>query len=278
MKVRGLKTRTNACVLVLALAFPPAAFAADMNDMGPIDPGVTMVEFGSGWYLRGDIGVSFHGPFDDIGADADDLANDVPLNGSIAIGYSFNEYFRADAEIGYVGNYSFSNSYVSGCDGFQTTTDSTGVIISQGFVTVACNSSDNGENSMWNGMVNGYVDLGNFSGFRPYVGAGIGMLYSNYSATVNDRQCEDYVLGNTTFVCTPEDQVDEELDNTSVSLLWSLNAGFAYDLTEDLAVDVGYRYLSASDASYLVEGGGAPNEATGVSVQQVRVGLRYAIW
>lgn len=276
MTIRGLKRRFLGTAVALALAIPAQAIAADIDAI-PQEP-VTVVEYGSGWYLRGDVGVNFHGPFDDTGTDEEFLANDAPINASMAVGYTFNDYFRMEGEFGYVGNYSFSDNYTTNCSGYLTE-DIGGGVLTTNFVTdVSCDGSDDGENSMWEGMVNAYLDLGRFGGFRPYVGAGLGFLYSTYSGRVNDRNCENFTVGTTSFVCAPANQVDYEFDDTSVSLLWSLTGGFAYDLDEQWAVDVGYRYLSASDATYLSNNDGAPGEATGVSVQQVRVGLRYTIW
>jgi opacity protein-like surface antigen len=279
MTIRGLKRRFVGTAMALALAIPAHAIAADMDAI-PQDA-FTVVEYGSGWYLRGDVGVNFHGPFDDTGVEEQFLSNDAPINASIAMGYTFNDYFRMEAELGYVGNYSFSDSYSSSCTGFfselQTIGGNTFTIVTPG--SVECEGNDDGENNLWNGLVNGYFDLGNYSGFRPYVGAGLGFLVSNYNARVNQRNCVDTNIGTSAFTCQPAEQVDAEFNDTSVSLLWSLTGGFAYDLDENWAVDVGYRYLSATDATYLTGGNaGGPGEATGVSVQQVRVGLRYSIW
>jgi opacity protein-like surface antigen len=275
MTIRGLKRRFLGTALAMALSIPAQAIAADIDAI-PEEP-VTVVEYGSGWYLRGDVGVNFHGPFDDTGVSEESLSNNAPVNASLAVGYTFNDYFRMEGELGFVGNYSFSNEYTTNCSGYWTELDVLGNPNTTFRNDIGCDGSDDGQNSMWEGMVNAYLDIGRFGGFRPYVGAGLGFLYSSYSGHVNNRNCEDFAVGDVSFVCAGN-EADYEIDDTSVSLLWSLTGGFAYDFDENWAVDVGYRYLSASDATYLSSDAGSPGEATGVSVQQVRVGLRYSIW
>ena len=44
--------------------------------------------------------------------------------------------------------------------------------------------SASAKNTAWNGLVNGYVDLGTYAGFTPYVGAGIGLLRTKTSFNV----------------------------------------------------------------------------------------------
>jgi opacity protein-like surface antigen len=276
MTIRGLTRRFLGTALALAFAIPGQSMAADIDAI-PEKP-VTVVEYGSGWYLRGDVGVNFHGPFDDTGVSEENLSNNAPLNASMAVGYTFNDYFRMEGELGFVGNYSFSNSFTTNCSGYWTELDVFGNPDTTFRNDINCEGNDDGQNSLWEGMVNAYLDLGRFGGFRPYVGGGLGFLYSSYSGSVNNRNCEDFNVGDVSFVCAPDNQVDYEFDDTSVSLLWSLAGGFAYDIDENWAVDVGYRYLSASEATYLSSAAGSPGEATGVSVQQVRVGLRYTIW
>nr|MCU0790369.1 outer membrane beta-barrel protein [Nitratireductor sp.] len=149
-----------------------------------------------------------------------------------------------------------------------------------GPATAACEGKDSGDNEMWNGLVNGYVDLGNYGGFMPYVGAGVGLVFSNYSGS-EKRTCADTSTtdgtGTTDFACDA-DQGNNSVDEQRIGFLWALSAGFGYQLSEYTALDVGYRYLSSPNATQLVNLPGGIDEQEGMSVHQVRVGLRYQIW
>ncbi len=271
---------THAAVIALAIfAATSASRGADMDPIYVEEPVMTPVEFGSGWYLRGDLGYSSHGPFDTSGTSGNDL--DVsPVNASVAVGYTFSDYFRGEIEFGYLGSSSFDDTGASICDGTSTFTPIVGPVVS-GPATIACEGRDHGENEMWNGLVNGYVDLGNYAGFKPYVGAGIGLVMSSYSGTSDDRDCENSttsdVTGTTVFNCDA-DQEGELFDDKRFGFLWSVAAGFGYEITDNTTVDVGYRYLSSPSVTQLVNLPDGIGEEEGMSVHQIRVGLRYAIW
>jgi opacity protein-like surface antigen len=261
--------------LVPAIA-PTAALSADMDPIYVDEQVVTPVEYGSGWYLRGDVGYSFHGPFDE--GDNGDF-DFTPVNASVAMGYQFTDYLRGELEFGYLGSSSYESSHLSICDGTRTITTPLGVVVSSGPASIACEGSNSFENEMWNGLVNGYVDLGQYGGFKPYVGAGLGVVYSSYSADIDDRHCENETVtgpgGTDAFTCD-EDQSGSSYDDKSYGLLWQLSAGFGYQLSEFTTLDVGYRYLSSPHVQHIA--GDTAEVKEGMSVQQLRVGLRYAIW
>jgi len=112
------------------------------------------------------------------------------------------------------------------------------------------------ENTVWSGMANAYVDLGTIAGFTPYVGAGAGMVYSRSAASVEP-------LG----FSVSDDQYE---------FAYSLTAGVAYQMTQNLLVDVGYQYLSSPGLEYIDFDTLTVDE--GVDYHQVKVGLRYELW
>jgi opacity protein-like surface antigen len=257
---------------------PTAAMSADMDPIYVDEQVVTPVEFGSGWYLRGDVGYSFHGPFDEDGTDADDL-DFTPINASVAVGYQYNDYLRGELEFGYLGSMSF-DSDAARCSGISTFTPIAGPVV-VGPDTIGCEGHVVGENEMWNSLVNGYVDLGQYGGFKPYVGAGLGLVYNNYSGDSDQPTCTDTSVtdatGTTDFVCDVQPDANSE-SGKSYGFLWQLSAGFGYQLTENTMLDVGYRYLSSPNVLQVVNKSGVVDTKEGMSAQQVRIGLRYAIW
>lgn len=114
------------------------------------------------------------------------------------------------------------------------------------------------DNTVWSGMANAYVDLGTIAGFTPYVGAGAGMLYSNGSASVTGP-LENYSANDNQY-----------------AFAYSLNAGVAYRMSQNLSLDLGYQYLASPGLEYLDVD--AVETKKGVDYHQVKVGLRYELW
>lgn len=81
----------------------------------------------------------------------------------------------------------------------------------------------------WNSstlFANLYYDFRNSTAFTPYVGAGLGMAF-NYA---NHTFSSPGYHGN--------------FDEHSTNFAWNVGAGVAYDITDSLAVDLGYRYVN----------------------------------
>lgn len=247
--------------IVLGLAAAACAvsltpvFAADYDPPIYVDeaPEYTPVEVGSGWYLRGDLAYLPERDYDDIdfsfigGPASGSYSNDEePVFASIGAGYHFNDYLRAELNIGYLPGQEVSGSYDDG--------------------TIAGATSI--ANHAWTAMVNGYIDLGTYVGLTPYIGAGIGLFQSNHklSASYSDagNPADDFILSN---------------KDTNYSFAYTLNAGLAYQLSKNLLIDVGYQYLSAPDAEYqTMESLSSYPIAKGLDYHQIKVGLRYDLW
>lgn len=86
----------------------------------------------------------------------------------------------------------------------------------------------------WLGLANAYIDMGNWCGFTPYVGAGIGF------ATLSVNGLKD--VGNVT------QSVFYAADHTNTNFAWALYAGTAYDVTPQITLDLTYRYASLGTA------------------------------
>jgi opacity protein-like surface antigen len=127
-------------------------------------------------------------------------------------------------------------------------------------------------------MANGYVDLGTYVGFTPYVGAGAGMSYVSWSNLNDSATC---VEG------TVDDCVGLPDINTSHSgtdgwrFTYALMAGVAYDISKNFKLDVGYKYRNIDGGDMF--GWDSP-ETFGdgshgnIDTHEVRMGLRYELW
>lgn len=113
-------------------------------------------------------------------------------------------------------------------------------------------------------MFNGYYDFGQFRGFVPYVGAGVGVAYH----MVDDV----YFTGNPFLVNRIEG--DEKL-----SFAWSLMAGVAYQISDRAILDLGYRYIDMGSAySGRVDNAGYVNprvDLEDIAAHEFKLGVRY---
>ena len=141
-----------------------------------------------------------------------------PLFG-LGIGYQRNHWLRFDLTGEYRGDAIFvaQDRYAAG----------------PGFI--AGTNEYTADVSSWLGLANAYIDMGNWCGFTPYVGAGIGfsVLSVNGLRDINTR------TGGVFYA----------QDNTSTNFAWALYAGTSYDVTPQITLDISYRYAQLGDAN-----------------------------
>ena len=266
---------------LFAFAGAPA-FAADYVEPAPLPE--PLPAYG-GWYLRGDIGYNFNteadgaftfNTFDPVTATygVDQFATaslDDTFTYSLGAGYNFTDWLRADLTFDY---------FTLGFDG--TTASALPCSTSPFYVGTSCRSTDDADGYALSFLANGYVDLGTYVGLTPYVGAGLGYTYVDWDTMSDTTYCVGAACpGNSAlFAQTTHDGDD------SWRFTYALMAGMAYDLTNELKLDVGYRYrhidggdMFAFDPGSIANGaGGVQGEDPGIDTHEVRVGLRYALW
>jgi len=244
--------------LVLAPLTP--AQAADYDPPVYVDqaPDYQPVEVGSGWYLRGDVSYLVQKSFknDDFAFTPASFSDkEDPVFASIGFGYHFNDYLRADINLGYLPGNKIGVGY-----------DDSGIVVAPATATVASASLTNYAYSL---MLNGYVDLGTYVGITPYVGGGLGVVQSKHKLSAS------YFTNN----LDPTDDFELQNDKTRYSLAYTLNAGLAYQVTKNVSVDLGYQYFSAPDAEYVTAASLTSYPVRkGISNHQVKLGLRYDLW
>ncbi len=227
-------------------------YAADLDSSlfaSPPQPAPTQpVEFGTGWYIRGDVAyardslpnINNFGFFPDTSA----FRNTYSLG--LGGGYKFTNWFRTDVTIDY-------REPVNATD---------------------TNTSTYANGTRWDSLANGYVDLGNWSGFTPYVGAGVGAAWGYSKIYTKDSALS----------CTQGGTVMCFAKNMPLSLAWSLMAGFAFEIYPHTFIDVGYRYLNLGSYSFYdnsilsqVVPPAGMTSAVQSHVHEIRFGLRYMI-
>jgi len=187
---------------LVALA-PAMAFAADYDpplviEQEPDLEEVVPVEIGSGWYLRGDVSYTLNRQrYDDYDFLGVRRMTNIRLGGSVGAGYHFNDWFRMDAALGYLGS-DYANLTVN---------------------TLTASAS----HSAWTGMLNAYVDLGTVAKFTPYVGAGIGLMHTRHNMRIVDTAPPTVDVGYSTrqyrFAYSAEAGINYRINkNVSVDL------------------------------------------------------------
>lgn len=269
--------------LALAVQAPVPASAADLGGYGSVKDGyaapLPVIQQGSAGpcYFRGDVGYSWSNSptvkwpvnsIDNITTPATttfvtdqvagaSLANTWLVESGVGCGWGGSRGVRLEAVLGYHGNRS-----VTGEPGNFTVTN-----VGPGLPPGPYGGTiDPLHTSLttYTAMLNVYKDFGNFRGFVPYVGAGIGVAYNR--------------LGDVSFTGNPN-LTNVIHGNNDLSLAWSLMAGVGYQISDRTILDFGYRYIDFGRIeSQQSDSAGFVNPAvklSDLSAHEFKVGLRY---
>jgi opacity protein-like surface antigen len=278
------KTRIVLALGVTVLMPLAPALAADYDPPIYVDqaPEYKPVEIGSGWYLRGDVGYILKdrmGSVDYRTFDAtppgtysnstfDTHEPDTDFTFGAGFGYHFNDWLRADATVeGFRGNFAGTTSSGDACGGMPAGT--------------SCRSQDSAKFSAIGIMANAYADLGTYAGFTPYVGGGLGYSLVRWNDLSNTLYCVGAACPSTAAVSTAQHGGED-----SWRFTYALMAGVAYDISQNLKLDVGYRYkhiqggdMFGWDSGTAAAGAsGIQGRDNGFDTHEIKVGLRYDLW
>ena len=111
-------------------------------------------------------------------------------------------------------------------------------------------------------LLNAYYDFNTCTRWTPYIGAGMGVAMLKF--TTNDMWSEGK---------------NKESDRT-YNFAWQIGAGVAYDLTKNIALDAGYRYINAGAAVanksiYSGEGYYSEKHKIDTANHEIYLGARY---
>jgi len=121
----------------------------------------------------------------------------------------------------------------------------------------------------WLGLANAYIDMGNWCGFTPYIGAGIGF------ASINVSGMKD--------INVPTGGAAFGSDKTTTNFAWAIHGGVSYDVTPQMAIDLSYRYTDLGNASsgavYTYQGAYAHSgvHIKDITSNDVLFGVRYKL-
>lgn len=107
-------------------------------------------------------------------------------------------------------------------------------------------------------MLNAYYDINTCTRWTPYIGAGMGVSMLKFTA-------KDMRSGL-------------KMSEKSYNFAWQLGAGVTYDLTQNIALDAGYRYIDSGAAvarKQIETGQPAAKEKFDTAAHEIYFGARY---
>ena len=219
-----------------AAAFASAGFVAHAED---------------GWYARADATYGFDGKLDHDPAEQDVIGTmgsvsdtDESIGFDLGLGYGFNNGFRLEGVAGYSDDeLSVPAAAYNGAP-------------------VGAIPADAGNLQVMELMLNGIYDFNPEGQIQPYVGLGIGVLRANAKAN-------NLVYTNGTDVSAANGFSDSDTGFGYQGLL-----GLGYKVSDQLTLDLGYRYKVAEDLEFAGYNGGANYDADYTS-HTATVGLRH---
>jgi opacity protein-like surface antigen len=208
-----------------AADFPPPMAPAPQYVQAPVDTG--------GWYLRGDVGVGAQ-HFTDFTHTQTNSAFVWPASwrmdqmnvGDAAfvgfgVGYSWNNWVRFDVTGEYraAAKVKTIGSYTEFCPNGR------------------CFDVYDGSQSAMVFLANAYIDLGTWWCITPFIGAGVGSAYTRSTGFTDVGFISD---GSTGFGLASK-------EFSKWNLAWAVHAGLAYNVTNNVKLELAYRYLNMGD-------------------------------
>lgn len=225
--------RILATAAAIAAAMSTAALAADFPPALPVQAPPPPQQSDSGWYLRGDVGVSVQ-KFDSFDHFQTNPGFNWPASWAIVqkstddsafvdfgVGYQVNNWLRFDV----TGEHRTSAKW-------KVVGSYTGATCNGG--TGTCFDVYDGSHSAEVVMLNAYLDLGTWWCLTPFVGAGVGGALNNVTSASDMGLIAD---GTSAFGYASSDA-------SNWNLAWSVTAGIDYSVSSNLKLEAAVRYLN----------------------------------
>ncbi len=253
---------------------PSNAYAADMLE----GEGETLVEFGTGWYLRGDIGGSITTVAGETNVTSGDVDLGETISVSVAAGFEAGDGIRVEFGLSHLTGLSFSGS-----NGVDCGTELVGLVTVP--ITGNCSATFDGDVSSSSLTASAFKDFSKVAGFTPYVGLGGGFTYLSSSGVSWDAVCEgtaatdcgvgggvgNFPIGSGSYAA-----------ESAFALTANAMLGASYDISENMKLDFGYKYTYIGSTTLATNSGSGLNQSDldleSLQNHELRVGIRYAIW
>jgi opacity protein-like surface antigen len=200
----------------------------------------------AGLYVGGSLGVTLlsNSTLSDALGDYGTASYDAGFLANGYVGYDFG-FIRTEFELGY---------QFASISKFNLVP---GVILGPGGGSVLTVNNPDLNIGIFTGMANVWVDIKNRSRFIPYLGGGVGFAAVSWSNSCYNG-CNYY-----------------EYDSDTV-FAYQVGGGVAFKVTNNLDIDIGYRYFSTENLNLgLYTPGTYPPYSTKLSSNNVLVGARF---
>lgn len=285
-----------AAIACIAAFDCPHVFAADLDGYtdGYDDTPEQKVAFGTGWYIRGDLGATavpqvntssqspptlgVNDTFVDNPPSLDfSTGHKAGYDASLGAGYAFTHWFRADAVFDFHqpvqsalqgSPFRCQNGY--GLTPASTNASGTTVAAASYATYGTCTGTYKASLNSFDALVNGYIDLGTWHSITPYIGAGVGLSFGHYqtSSAYTQADLTSYNLTITDPVSSASYHIfyDRSASGEYYNFAFAAMAGVSIDVFDHTKLDIGYRYLNLGNIL-----------GSNLSTQEVRAGLRYMV-
>ena len=263
----------------IPLGLPPAPVAAPIAEV-------------SGLYLRGDIGLGaidankFRYSDNPAGLSFGSKDFEAQIFGGIGIGYQVNSWLRFDVTGEYRGRSGFQAH-----DRYSVGNIGCGNLYAQPVGSVTCtNAGENINRGSVSSLVllaNAYLDLGTWYGLTPFIGGGVGVAQNRVTGVTDTGYATNTVTASLIPAIAPVGQsataatFGTAANRDRTNFAWALMAGVGYDVTQNVKLELSYRYLNLgrmSTGTYACAGG-CPNpyqlEARNLDSHDFRLGMRW---
>ena len=259
------------------------AAASDIDIINAPEIDVSGSTVAQGWYIRGDLGYSgwTRGgePGYTVAAPGGGIASrerfdnarfSDDLSYGFGAGYQFNDMIRADLTADFFGGDIRGDSNVAApCSGAEA-------------AGTSCGFNHGADYSAVSLMANGYVDVGTFAGFTPYVGLGAGMTRVSWG----DVNAQAFCVAGAAACSGTAYGGDVLKGEDSWRFTYALMAGATMDINERLKLDFGYRFSDTAGGRMFQYGAaeqalgatGVKGRDEGFQRHEIRVGLRIPTW
>ena len=307
----------NSTVAAIALLSASAAFANDYSSgvvtKSPSE-GFTEVEFGSGWYLRGDITYNIDGRSSNSFEEVSGIDNrtvqadyDDAVGARVGFGYHVSPNFRLEISaesildstfrsftpVGFAGqrNVDVIVTPATLTDPAVTATDTvffnsngqvlgttTGAFTDTNTVPIIGTEEFDASYTASSLILNGYYDFANVGRFTPYVGVGggIGRIEYNQSRTLTCIAAAAETCTGGSTGGTVENTV--VLEDSFWTYAYQLSVGTAIAVDDKTSIDLSYSFTGFGEGDQLSYADGTAIDNDGVQLHQIRAGIRYDIW
>jgi len=251
-----LSTSAFAADAPIAPPPPPYGYAPPPAYAPPPPP----VEEFSGWYLRGDVGLtqqkvkSLHNVlYEAPGTSVTTVGagfSGATLFG-VGVGYQFGSWFRADITGEYRAKASIHGLDIVNFNGVPVGTD-----------------DYRGNKEEWLALINLYADLGTWWCITPFIGVGVGGVKTTISSFVDTN--------------TVTNGVAFARDESKFNFAYALHAGLGYKVSNSLTMELAYRYVHLGDAQSGdlrtfngINNVNNPMHFNGITSHDVKLGVRW---